>query len=461
MDGPRISSIRGWQLTTYSHQFVRAKLFIDCSGDAVLAPLTGAEFRIGREGRDEFGEKSAPPRADRKTMGMTLLFVARQYDSPQRFIAPSWAYRFDDKDLPGGENGHRWFRSGYWWVELGGEGDSIADTEKLRDELLKIALGVWDHIKNRGEHQADNWALDWLQFLPAKRESRRYVGDHMLTQNDVEAGGNFDDVAAYGGWKMDDHDPAGFWAVRHARPATVYYATPTPYGIPYRTLYSRNIENLMFAGRCHSATHMAMSSTRVMATCAIMGQAAGTAAALATRLGIDPRDVNRHMRQLQAMLMADDCWLPPLKQDLGELTRSAQLAVSRGDGEALRDGIMRPIGQASHRWAWRKGDWAEYRLNSPRRVAQATIIADSALDRDPAISQLSGSPRMTAPPEVMPRAMRLEALVAGQWQPVATMQDSHQRLIRVPVGRELSALRLTLDETWGAEESGLYGFYIE
>ena len=212
-EGSRIRSVSGWQLTTETTHRVEARIFIDCSGDGVLAPLSGALHRIGREARAEHGESIAPGEADSKTMGMTCLFQTREHDAPQPFTPPSWAYIFENEaDLPYGARGHGWWRMGYWWVELGGEHDSIHDTEMLRDELLKIAYGVWDHIKNRGDHGAENWALEWLQFLPAKRESRRYIGDHVLTQNDIEAEGRFGDTVAYGGWSMDDHHPSGFWS---------------------------------------------------------------------------------------------------------------------------------------------------------------------------------------------------------------------------------------------------------
>ena len=142
----------------------------------------------------------------------------------------------DDADLP--HRGHDILKTNYWWIELGGEQDSIHDTEELRDELLKIAFGVWDHIKNHGDHGADNWALDWVGFLPGKRESRRYVGDHVLTQNDVRAEGRFDDLVAYGGWTMDDHHPGGMhWPGK----PTIFHPAPSPFGIPYRCLYSRNV----------------------------------------------------------------------------------------------------------------------------------------------------------------------------------------------------------------------------
>ncbi|NQT88115.1 FAD-dependent oxidoreductase, partial [bacterium] len=234
MAGDRIESVTGWQLTTETYHTVRARVFIDCSGDGILAPLTGADHRIGREARAEYDESIAPETADSRTMGMTCLFQSREYDCPQPFTPPSWARTFESADdLPYGARGIGWWQMGYWWVELGGEHDSIHDTETLRDKLLAITYGVWDFIKNRSGQPAENWALDWVQFLPAKRESRRYVGRRVLTQNDVEAEGPFPDVVAYGGWSMDDHHPAGFEAVRVGAPATIFHHSPSPFGIPY------------------------------------------------------------------------------------------------------------------------------------------------------------------------------------------------------------------------------------
>lgn len=302
MNGDRIVSVTGWQLTTQTYHVIKALLFADCSGDGILAPLTGAAFRMGREARAEYGESIGPEQADQRTMGMTCLFQARTAASPQPFTPPAWAYRFDRcEDMPKGASGHRWLEMGYWWIELGGEQNCIQDTETIRDELLKIVFGVWDHIKNRcpAKDRACSWTLDWIQFLPAKRESRRYLGAHVLTQRDIEAEGLFDDKVAYGGWPMDDHNPSGFFSARRRVPPTIYHPAPSPFGIPYRALYSRNISNLMFAGRNASCTHAAMSSTRVMGTACSMGQALGTAAALATRLKLEPADLLGHIAELQ------------------------------------------------------------------------------------------------------------------------------------------------------------------
>jgi hypothetical protein len=469
MDGNQIRSITGWQLTTQIYHTVEARIYADCSGDAILAPLTGALSRMGRESRDEYSESIAPEVADEHTMGMTCLFQAREYASEQPYEPPAWVYRYADcAELPYGAKGHRWWQMGYWWVELGGEQHSIHDTEKLRDELLKITFGVWDHIKNRCSNRqaAANWALDWVQFLPAKRESRRYIGEHVLTQNDIESGGHFSDNVAYGGWTMDDHHPAGFNAVRVSAPATIFHHSPSPYGIPYRCLYSRNVTNLMFAGRNASCTHTAMSSTRVMGTGCSMGQAVGTAAALAISRGLLPAQLNEHMAELQQSLLRDDAYIPYLAQELPGLTRAAHLSASQGNPEPVRDGIHRPIGKNVHAWIAQTGDQLTYEFTQPEWINQISLVLDSALDRNIQMSyhqkENPADPAQRGqPPGTLPRHFRLEGLLDGEWQVLADIGDNHQRLVRLSVDKTLEGLRFILLSTWGNEPSKVFAFYIE
>ena len=272
MSGAAIRSVRAWQGLSQKWIEVSAKLFADCSGDAVLAPLSGADFRVGREARSEFGESEAPAEADSCTMGNSILFQAMEFEGPQDFTPPPWACDFSAPDK------RRWIenrftdptRTNMWWIEVGGADDSIGNAPMHRDELLRIAYGVWDWIKNKGpdRERFRTFGLEWVGALPGKRESRRYIGDHVLSQGDVQSGGNFPDVVAYGGWKIDNHYPKGFW---HDGPGTKYTDCPSPFGIPYRCLHSRNVPNLFFAGRDISCTHVALSAARVMATCALEG----------------------------------------------------------------------------------------------------------------------------------------------------------------------------------------------
>lgn len=471
MDGDRIVSIKGWQTTTETWHTIRAKVFADCSGDSILAPLTGAEFRLGREAASEFNEDIEPPVADQKTMGMSCLFQAKETDSPKPFIAPAWANVYEtDADLPNRGHGFTGL-SNFWWMELGGENDSIHDTEMLRDELLKVAFGVWDHIKNHGDHGATNWELEWVSFLPGKRESRRYVGDHIMTQNDVRAEGRFDDLVAYGGWSMDDHHPGGF---RYPGAPTIFHPAPSPYGIPYRCLYSKNIANLMFAGRNISATHAAMSSSRVMATCGLLGQAMGTAAAIAVQKDTSPRGVYEdHIAELKQSLMEDDCYLPWNVRAIPELSQAAKLTASVGDPAALRNGVDRPVGQATNDWVGTPGtDWVQYEWSAPTAIAEARIVFDSNLNRkgkgacakNEEKNCLSNYPLNQPPrttPETLTQGFRLDArLPDGSWQTVFEETDNFQRLVRVPLAVTTDAIRLVPLATWGAETARLFAFDV-
>jgi len=461
MEGQRIKAVKGWQLTTETWHRVEADLFADCSGDSILAPLSGAEFRVGREASSELDEDIQPPVADKRTMGMSCLIQSRETDRPQPFIPPKWAHTFaTDDDLP--NRGHDHQSTNFWWIELGGEHDSIHDTEELRDELLKIAFGVWDHIKNQGDHGADNWVLEWIGFLPGKRESRRYLGDHVLTQNDVRAEGRFEDLVAYGGWSMDDHHPGGF---RHPGAPTIFHPAPSPYGIPYRCLYSRNIENLFCAGRNISASHAAMSSTRVMATCATMGQAVGTAASIAVRDGLLPRGVyDGRVAELKQTLMADDCYLPWSGREVPDLSQKARISASENDPEPLRNGLDRPIGDDDNGWAGPLGSWVEYEFAAPEAVTEARLVFDSDLNRSPRQNlpckyPLEAEDRSV--PAAMIKAFRIEAKnEAGEWQAIAREDRNYQRLVRVPVDVRTSAIRFVPEEAWGAEQAHVFAFDV-
>ncbi len=463
MKGTRIAAVEGWQLTTETRHEVTADVFLDCSGDSILAPLSGADFRIGREARAEYGESIAPLEADDRTMGMSCLLQARETDRPQPFLPPDWAYRFPTEEhLDNARRDHdihQW-STNFWWIEIGGEADSVHDAETNRDELLKIAYGVWDHIKNHGDHGAENWMLEWVGFLPGKRESRRYIGDHVLTQNDVRAGGPFPDVIAYGGWPMDDHPPGGF---RHAGHPTVWHPAPSPFGIPYRCLYSRTIDNLLFAGRNLSATHAALSSTRVMATCAVLGQAAGTAAALAATRGITPRELGAaHIEDLQQTLLWDDSYLPGMPRHIDPNWRHAALEASAGDPEPLRSGVDRPVGDLAHAWEAPVGAHVTVRFEEPVPIRELRLVFDS--DLSPAAKNMPAQRpldyRAPGMPATLVRAFHVDALDAtGGWVRMAQGEDNARRCLVLPGNNRVTqALRLTLDASWGDNPVRVFAF---
>ena len=472
MENGRIASVRGWQMTTQTWQVVKAQIFADCSGDSVLAPLTGARFRMGREAREEFGEDIAPEAADKKTMGMSCMIQAREENRPSTFIPPKWAHHYTKEDLPYRVPNMSGVGENFWYLELGGEFDSIADTEWLRDELLRVAYGIWDFVKNDPEQKEKNkyWKLDWMGILPGKRESRRYIGDYVMTQNDVRAEGRFDDLVAYGGWSMDDHHPGGFRAPD--RP-TIFHPAPSPYGIPYRSMYSADVENLMFAGRNISVTHTAMSSTRVMATCATIGQAVGTAAAIAVREDATPRGVyERHLHELKQTLMEDDSYLPFNRRDVPALTKNARLECAAPDAENLRNGLDRPIGEDDNGATVALGDAISYVFDQPQAVSHVRIIFDSDLNRTTLPecearrqrNMLHNRP-LNWPdgyvPKTVTKSFRIEGVRAdGTVDVLIDERENHQRLYARDISGEYAAVRLIPTETWGAEKCHLFSFDV-
>ena len=283
-----------------------------------------------------------------------------------------------------------------------------------------------------------------------------------MTQLDVSAEGRFDDLVGYGGWTMDDHPPGGFnWPGK----PTVHHPAPSPFGIPYRSLYSRNIENLVFAGRNISVTHAAMSATRVMATCSIIGQAVGTAAAISLRDNLSPRDIyHQRIEELKQTLMEDDCYLPWNTRQTPPLTQEGELLASEGDPEPLRNGIDRPVDGQDNGWSGSPGSWVEYRFASPRQVRNVRIIVDSELTRP--WGDMGGyRPLKIEPwrvPETILRAFRIEALDDNDdWQVIIREKNNYQRLVRLETDVKTRAIRFVPEVTWGAGRVHLFAFDVD
>ena len=378
-EGSTIRSIDAYQLTTETHWKISGKVFIDCTGNATLGYYAEAEFRTGSEGRDEFGEPDAPGQPNKERMGNTLLFKAVDRGHPVAFKKPDFARTFTEEELKyrthsavhgaqiKGEVDKVYVRMtsfstssvdyGYWWIELPGETDDIIDEyEQIRDELVSCIYGIWDHLKNGGDHGAENYDLEWVGMLPGSREGRRLIGDYILNENDILSNRQFEDAVAYGGWPMDIHTAKGLYDFDELPSRVISF--DGAYTIPYRSYYSKNISNLMMAGRDISASKMAMGSTRVMGTCAVGGQAVGTAAALCIKYDCDPRGAQEHMRELQQMLLKDDAYIPGIwNEDPKDLARRAKVtATSAREGcppENVINGISRD--EDGHRNLWISG----------------------------------------------------------------------------------------------------------
>lgn len=454
----RIQALYAIQLTSERRFRLTARLFIDATGDGSLGYLAGAAYLYGREAGSRFKEQHAPAEADLSTMGSSLLFKAKDLGHPVPFICPSWAYHFTEDDLK--NRGHSELTSGYWWIELGGQTEHIIhDAEAIRDELLKTLFGVWDHIKNSGQHpESANLDLEWVGFLPGKRESRRLLGDYVLTEADCLAGRRFPDAVAYGGWPMDVHVVSGFSNLDQE--PTVYLDLPDVYTIPYRSLYSQNVENLFLAGRAISASHLAFASARVMGTCAVVGQAVGSAAALGIQKKLKPRELQAEVRWLQQALLRQDAWVPgQTNQDPEDLLRQPGVRVSASCQAELAaqvlNGTARPVGGNHNCWQADQpnGAWLSFHFPQPVTINTVQLTFDSNLSREIMISlseQVLARQEGHSPSELV-KAFELSFYRNGQLLRQIKQSDNYQRhcVIRLPQSLSCDRVQLTIHATHG------------
>jgi len=491
-----IREVRAERPSTEDAFIIRAKTFVDCTGDGRLGIEAGAPFMRGRESKAQFGESLAQDEADTKTLGSSIMFQARRHDRVMPFEAPPWVRRFSAEDFklrPYGQSGFDLgLEYGYWWIEWGGCLDTLKDNEHIRDELLAITLGVWDFVKNHSGIDASHWALEWVGFLPGKRESRRFIGQHILTESDLLTSRSFTDAIAYGGWPIDTHPPEGVDAPDE--PPCTQHHLPFIYDIPLRCCVSTGPRNLMFAGRNISATHIAFASTRVMATCAVVGQGVGTAAALALRQNVLPADIAadaKLVRAIQQQLLRDDCYLIGVSNDdPKDLVRIATTITAssyqsywqeneggRMDSEILlpslscqqsiRSGQTRIVTKlpghrqhpGPHRWM--SGELPatlEIRWNEPVSLREVVLVFDTGLHRLLTLSQADGYTQKMLWGRPQPETVRDYTLSLESptgWQTIESIQNNHQRLRRhfLPETMTTTALRLHITATSGLDHA--------
>lgn len=302
-DAETIQSVRAFCSQNSTEYLLSAPLFVDASGDGIVGFLSGAAFRMGAEPSGEFGEKLAPNADYGELLGHSLYFYSKDTGKPVRYVPPSFALT-DITQIPRfrsfntKEHGCR-----LWWIEYGGRLDTVHETETIKWELWKVVYGVWDYIKNSGNFpESETLTLEWVGHIPGKRESRRFEGDYMLTQQDVIEQRQHADAVSFGGWALDLHPADGIYS---EKPGCNQWHSRGVYQIPYRCLYSRNIKNLFLAGRIISASHVAFSSSRVMLTGAHAAQAVGMAAALCLEKDVLPAQVKEspYIERLQRDLL--------------------------------------------------------------------------------------------------------------------------------------------------------------
>lgn len=301
-EGKAIKAVNAMEVTEQKLIRVSGKMFSDCTGDASLAVMAGAETLSGRESRSSFGESLAPETADDLHMGGSIEWYCEDHNVPCSYPdSLDWGLELDETTI---EPVHR----ANWYWECGMHYDPIREAEKMRDYGMYVAYSTFSYCKNRYSAKED-WEcthLIWVSHVIGKRESRRIVGDHILTQNDILRKIPYEDASASVSWNIDQHFPRKDNAAVYPGDEWLSegHLTPvTPYGIPYRCFYSKDLSNLFMAGRDISVTHVALGSTRVMRTCGMIGEVVGMAASICVAEGTTPRGVyENHLEELKQLM---------------------------------------------------------------------------------------------------------------------------------------------------------------
>lgn len=327
-DAATIQSLKAFCSQNQTAYTLTAPLFCDASGDGVVGFLAGAAFRMGAESREEFGELFAPTAEYGELLGHSLYFYSKDTGKPVKFTPPDFALS-DITKIPRFKTFNAQdFGCKLWWIEYGGRLDTVHDTEKIKWELWKVVYGVWNYIKNSGNFpEAETLTLEWVGTIPGKRESRRFEGDYMIRQQDIVEQRTHTDAVAFGGWSIDLHPADGVFS---EKPGCNQWHSKGIYQIPFRSLYSKNIHNLLLAGRIISASHVAFGSTRVMATAAYVAQASAMAAVLCKKHNELPAGIGRsYITELQQRLLKTGHYIPGVQMTDGtDLVQSANIAAS-------------------------------------------------------------------------------------------------------------------------------------
>ena len=294
-----IVSVTGRNIETNQESVFHGKWFADGTGDGNLGYVAGADYVYGREDTGETGESMAPESPDLMTMGSSNLWYASEKDYESEFPDLPWAFQFSDEYYLEQTRGD-------WRWEAGFQQHTVDQAEYIRDLNLRAVYGNWSYLKNNQKEKYAEWELDWVAYIAGKRESRRLLGDVILKQQDIQERTAFPDACVTTTWSIDLHFPDSVNSKYYpGQEFYSWYIHPAiePYEIPYRCLYSRNIENLFMAGRCISVTHVALGTVRVMRTGGMMGEVVGMAASICKEHETNPRGVYEdHLAELKALM---------------------------------------------------------------------------------------------------------------------------------------------------------------
>jgi hypothetical protein len=321
------------------------RLFVDCTGHGTIGALAQADWDMSEKGR----------------MGMSNMWTWDEGQQPVAFPKTPWALDLAMKEFPYPRDHH-----GQWFWESGFDKDAIGDAEGIRDWNLRAIFGAFNAMKNGdGAPQHPSAYLTWVAFIGGPRESRRLLGDVILSQEDIVTKHEFPDGCVPSTWSIDLHYPKQQYAEKFPDNPFISIAEHDQridrnygYPVPYRCFYSRNIENLFMAGRCISVTHEALGTTRVMKTCGMMGEVVGKAAYVCVLRNCLPRDVADHYwPELDGLLkLPGKAYRTAIDGDVTIPADALPLASSEGPVTGL-DPVMLEGVIIDNRDAKREGQW--------------------------------------------------------------------------------------------------------
>ena len=299
--GARITEVHAKHIENSKELSFSAPLFADCTGDGTIGVLAGADYTMGRESMSEFGEPTAPKKADEMTMGASVQWYSKEKNSAINFPVFQYGVDFNEKNMEK-------VTMGEWTWETGMNFNQITEFERIRDYGLLVVYSNWSYLKNFSTVRDNykNRKLDWVAYIAGKRESRRLLGDIILKEQDLTDYTIYPDASAPTTWTIDLHypDPKNTenFADMEFKSIAVHKKIH-PYPIPYRCFYSRNVDNLFMAGRNISVTHVVLGTTRLMRTTGMMGEVIGMAASIATKHKTNPRGIyQKHLEELKDLM---------------------------------------------------------------------------------------------------------------------------------------------------------------
>ena len=463
----RIREILAIHTHTLTEYKLTADLFADATGDAWLGYYAGADYRIGREAQFQHGESFAPLAADGHTMsgcitapdptgeGETVCgYFASESDHEVPFHAPAWAFRLPEGDSLG-RSPERIDR-GLWWLEMPNDYDDLFESEFVRDSMFRMTAGYLDWLKNswRERQKASRLVPTLFGTYNAKRETRRLIGDYLLTENDYVEGRTYPDTVGYCGWKIDVHHTGGIFSGAEGK-FTVNKKIPVS-PIPFGSLYSKNIRNLLMTGRCISTTHIGLGATRVQLTAGILGQAIATAAYLCKRYQTTPRELrSAHMDELQQLLIKDGLYIPGVSHhDNADLARRASVTATsyaqNGEPQNVTNGKVWQNDGADYAWI-SEGAFPQsitLKFDRPTQIQQVRITLDMPFD------EYTYGHRAQPIPKNLITDLVLHLQKDGKWEEVGCISENVQRLVVIDLAPTVvKEIRITATKAVDAERA--------